>query len=239
MTRTQLKSKCLLGIRNFSPETFIPNVDHVVAECAAGFARAIGGIPRTATITTVIDQQEYGTSDDFPSDFVSIRSVTKTVDDDVTPLGVTTRDDRYDVSGEPQDYYIERGSRIIGFDYIPDSAIQINLHYRGLGATPTQDSSVMLTELNAQDTDPVWKAIAHRFAVEYYGARLAKAVEDGDEKGIIIFENQILSRAQKMREIEYDYTVQLDMDNADQAKTSALPKGYFTPSGKLNHGRYI
>ena len=241
MTRAQLKSKCLLMTRDLSPEAYTPSVDDVIAQCSRGFARAIGGIPKTAeSFNTVVDQQEYGTDDGFPSDFHAIEFVTKTLEGGtILNLGFIDKSERRDTAAEPTAFYINKKSKIIGFDYIPDTIIPITMHYIGLGTTPTADDSVILSELNLGDSDDGWDAIAHRYAEVYYKARHAEAVLKENLKMAAAFEREVEWHGRKKREIEHDISIGIDRHNQSTSRRNQMPIGYFSPGGELNHGRII
>ncbi len=239
MTLKELRSKCQIQIGNLNPKVWMPDTDGEVRTAVRETVRYLGGMPRDTEITTVSGTREYDTDSGFPSDFMADEGVHDDTNNNWLKR-VTFKDQLYNSTGTPDEYYI-RG-RVIGFEREPDVIIVMTLYYKGFGDDVTGDADTILSEFSIADDDPLWKAITHQFAHEYWNRKASEAAQKVDMPGLQIANAEMARHERKALEYRHRVKVQILHNNQNESGQVDLPANYFTQSRafiKLDHGRVL
>lgn len=224
MTLKELRSRFLEEIQDFQPGV-IPDQNGLINESVRDFLNRLGGIFRTATITTSSGEREYGTSAGFPTDFLKEETVWR----NTIRLTRISRRERNESSsnGTPSCYYITR-NRKIGFN-VPCSASvgNINLYYFGKGDDLSNDSDVALGDLCIVDDDSLWDAITNYAALKYYRKSLANAFNSRDKELMAITKSMINDKKLEYLENKSSAIRTIRGHNSDKMMSRKLPEHYF------------
>ena len=106
----------------------------------------------------------------------------------------------------------------------------------------TADDGAVLSDLPLEDDDPLWKAIVHQYAYEYWSNRLSEAEQKADVEQMKICNMAMDRHERRALHFRHIFSEEWTKRNQDQAFQTSLPADYFTQSDAfitLDHGRIV